>query len=111
MNAGLEISPAQAAELVRHGAQLVDVREPHEHDAGRIAGDLHIPLDELPARAGALDRERPVIFYCRTGARSGLATQAFRGAGYDARNLAGGIVAWVDGRLPIEPEDGHVAAH
>jgi rhodanese-related sulfurtransferase len=37
-----------------------------------------------------------------------MATDAFRGAGYDARNLAGGIVAWVDAGLPIEPAEGEI---
>ena len=106
-----EITPERAAELVGEGAQLVDVRQGYEHEAGRIAGALHIELDRLPAESGAVERERPVVFYCRTGARSALATQAFRAAGYQAYNLAGGLEAWVARRLPIEPEAGHVAGH
>ena len=65
------MSPQQAEELLREGtAQLVDVREPYEHEAGRIAGSLHIGLQLLPSEAGALDRERPILFYCRSGSRS-----------------------------------------
>jgi rhodanese-related sulfurtransferase len=105
-----EISPQQAAELLREdGAQLVDVREPYEHEAGRIAGGLHIELERLPSEAGALDRERPIVFYCRSGNRSALAAQAFAVSGYDARNLDGGLEAWVAAGLPIEPSDGRVA--
>jgi rhodanese-related sulfurtransferase len=107
-----DISPAQAAELVRDGAaQLVDVRTPEEHSAGRIAGALHIELDQLPAEANAIEPDRPVVFYCRMGSRSALATGAFRAAGFDAYNLDGGLLAWVESGLPIEPEGGSVAPH
>jgi rhodanese-related sulfurtransferase len=105
-----DMSPQQAAELIQDGdAQLIDVREPYEHDAGRIAGALHIELERLPSEAETLDRDRPIVFYCRTGSRSALAAQAFAGAGYDARNLDGGLEAWVGAGLPIEPDDGRVA--
>jgi rhodanese-related sulfurtransferase len=105
-----EMSPQQAEELVRDGgAQLVDVREPYEHEAGRIAGSLHIELQELPGRAESLGRERPIVFYCRSGSRSALAADAFAASGFDARNLDGGLEAWVGAGLPIEPSGGRVA--
>jgi rhodanese-related sulfurtransferase len=85
------------------------VREPYEHEAGRIAGDVHIELEQLPTEAGSLDRERPLVFYCRSGSRSALATEAFAASGYDAHNLAGGLQDWVKDGLPIEPADGRVA--
>ena len=104
-----DLSPAQAAELLREGAQGVDVREQYEWDAGHIAETLHIELDQLTAAAETLDRERPIVFYCRTGSRSALAAQAFAAAGFEAHNLDGGMKAWVQEGLPIEPADGHVA--
>jgi rhodanese-related sulfurtransferase len=105
-----ELTPRQADELVREsGAQLVDVREQYERDAGHIAGSLHIELQALPAEADTLDRDRPVVFYCRSGSRSALAADAFTAAGFDARNLDGGLEAWVGAGLPIEPSDGRVA--
>jgi rhodanese-related sulfurtransferase len=105
-----ELSPRQVAELLGDGGtQLVDVREPYEHEAGRIAGDLHIELDRLTEQAGSLDRERPIVFYCRSGSRSALAAQAFGASGYTAHNLTGGLQAWVKDGLPIEPADGRVA--
>jgi rhodanese-related sulfurtransferase len=52
-----------------------------------------------------------VVFYCRVGARSAMAADAFRNAGFDAHTLAGGLLAWVDAGLPLGPEGGHVAAH
>jgi rhodanese-related sulfurtransferase len=104
-----DLSPARVADLLRGGAQGVDVREQYERDAGRIADTLHIELDRLPAEADTLDRERPVVFYCRTGSRSALAAQAFAAAGFEAHNLDGGLKAWVKDGLPIDPPDGHVA--
>jgi rhodanese-related sulfurtransferase len=105
-----EMSPRQVAQLLRESdAQLVDVREPYEHEAGRIAGDRHIELERLTAEAASIDRERPVVFYCRSGSRSALATEAFAASGYSAHNLSGGLQAWVKDGLPIEPADGRVA--
>ena len=65
----------------------------------------------LAGRSEEIGKEKPVIFQCRLGARSGLATQAFRAAGYDAYNMTGGILAWADAGLPLEPEGGTVAEH
>jgi rhodanese-related sulfurtransferase len=105
-----DLAPRRVADLLGDGrTQLVDVRRPDEHDAGRIAGATHIELDRLPAEAGSLDRERPVVFYCRSGSRSAMAADAFRASGYDAFNMAGGLEAWVESGLPLEPEDGRVA--
>jgi len=81
----VDVDPDRARELIEAGAvQLVDVREPHEWDAGRIAGARHIELERLASEAETLERDRPLLFYCRLGARSGMAANAFRRAGYDA---------------------------
>jgi rhodanese-related sulfurtransferase len=107
-----DLEPGRVKEIVESGeAELVDVREPYEWDAGRIAGARHIELEHLAAKADELDKERPVIFHCRLGRRSALATDAFRAVGFDAYNLRGGIQAWADEGLPLEPEGGHVAEH
>ena len=50
-----------------------------------------------------------MIFYCRSGNRSALAAAAFRQSGWDAYNLAGGLLAWVEHGLPLDPPDGEVA--
>lgn len=91
--------------------ELVDVREPHEHDAGRIAGARHLPLDRLAAEAGSLPTGRPVVFYCRVGGRSSMAAQAFRRAGVDARSMAGGLVRWEAEGRALAPDGGRVADH
>jgi rhodanese-related sulfurtransferase len=107
-----ELEPEQVRERLERGEiELVDVREPHEWDAGRIAGARHIELERLAGRAEELPRDRPIVFQCRLGARSAMATQAFRAAGWDAYNMNGGIQLWADRGLPLEPDDGHVADH
>ena len=107
-----DLQPERVAELLAHGeAELIDVREPYEHDAGRIAGARHIPLERLASEAETIPRDRPVVFQCRLGARSAMATRAFRAAGYDAHNMEGGLSAWVDRGLSLVPEDGFVADH
>ena len=104
------IPPARVAELVRSDeAQLIDVRRPYEWEAGRIGGARHIEINDLTGEAESIARDGPVIFYCRSGSRSGLAAAAFRQAGWDAYNLDGGLRAWVDQGLPLDPPDGEVA--
>ena len=75
------------------------MRTPEERPDGVIENDVLIPLDELSARAGEIDPPRRSI-YCRSGARSAMAVAALRAAGYDAHNLAGGMLAWLDAGLP-----------
>jgi rhodanese-related sulfurtransferase len=108
-----DIAPAELAEWMdRDGElQVVDVREPYEREAGHIAATTHIPLVELSARAGEIDRERAVVFYCRVGARSTMAAQALRASGYEAYSMDGGLVRWATEQRPLEPEGGHVAQH
>jgi rhodanese-related sulfurtransferase len=108
----IDVDPERVAELHRTGAvQLIDVREGYEWEAGRIAGARHIELQDVAAEAGSLDHERPVVFYCRVGGRSTMAASAFRGAGFAAYSMDGGIVAWDEAGLPLEPDDGQVADH
>lgn len=98
---------AQVASL--DGAQLIDVREDYEHDAGHIPGSRNIEVTELTAAASELDQSKPVVFYCRSGDRSTMPTEAFRASGWEAYTLEGGLAAWVEAGQPLEPEDGEVA--
>jgi rhodanese-related sulfurtransferase len=104
-----EVSREEAQKLIDEGGQLVDVRAQHEWDAGHIAGATHLPLAELSERAGEIDRERPVVLYCRGGNRSTMAAAALAEAGYDAAKLSEGIVGWAEAGLPLAPEDGYVS--
>ncbi len=91
--------------------QLIDVREPYEREAGHLEGSRHIELTRLTGEAESLDRERPVVFYCRVGSRSRMAAEAFRTAGYEAYSLEGGLLRWAEEGRPLSPEGGTVAAH
>jgi len=107
---GREVSREEAQEMVEAGAQLIDVRADHEWDAGRIAGAKHVPLAELAERAGEIDRDRPVVLYCRGGNRSTMAAAALAEAGYETAKLTEGIVGWDEADLPLEPQGGGYVA-
>ena len=66
---------------------------------------------ELSGLASTIERDRPVIFYCRVGARSDMAAQAFRASGYEAYSMRGGLMRWAQEDRPLSPKDGHVADH
>jgi rhodanese-related sulfurtransferase len=104
-----ELDPGRIAEL--KDAQLVDVRTAEEYETSHIEGARHLPLDQLQAAAGELDQGRPVVFYCRSGDRSAMAVDAFRASGWDAYAITGGLVAWAEEGLPLEPEGAEVAHH
>ena len=105
-----DYTPQQVSELLADDhIQLIDVRQPHKHEAGRIAGGRLIELGRLSAEAPTIDRTRPVVFYCRSGARSAMAAQAFAEAGYEAHNMTGGLLAWEASGLPLEPDGGSVS--
>ena len=103
------LEPIRVAELLEAGdADVIDVREDDEWDAGRVPGARHVPILDVAAQAETLDRERRVVFYCRGGNRSALVADAFRAGGYQAHNMAGGISAWAQAGLDLEPRDGSV---
>lgn len=77
-------------------ALLIDVREPHEWDAGHIEGARLIPLRTLPDELGSIPRDRDVVVYCQVGARSAHALEFLRAQGFTrARHLKGGYLAWL----------------
>lgn len=90
----------------RAEVQVLDVREDDEWAAGRIEGAHHIPLKQLPARTGELDRDRPVVTVCRSGGRAAKATKLLGQAGWTAQTMNGGITAWSDAGLPVTTPQG-----
>lgn len=109
----IEVEPAQLAAWLEQdpALQLIDVREGYEREAGHIADTRHVELAALTAAANTIERERPVVFYCRSGVRSEMAAQAFRGAGFDAYTLSGGLLRWAGEGHPLAPAGGYVAKH
>lgn len=111
-NAEFDLAPAEVARRIAAGeAQLIDVRELHEWEAGRIDGARHLEIERVAWNASTIDLARPVIFHCRLGWRAGMVATAFRQIGYEAYNLDGGILAWATQGLPLVPENGTVAEH
>jgi hydroxyacylglutathione hydrolase/adenylyltransferase/sulfurtransferase len=109
----IDVEPARVAAWMssERPPQVIDVREPYEREAGHIDGSRSVPLGELTAQAASVERERPVVFYCRVGARSEMAAQAFRAAGFEAYTMSGGLLRWAQEGRALTPEDGHVAQH
>jgi rhodanese-related sulfurtransferase len=110
---GIDIDPAEVARWLADGREisLIDVREPYEREAGRIEPSRHIELTELSEQAPSIERDRPIVFYCRVGNRSSMAAQAFSAAGFDAHSLSGGLERWVAEGHELTPADGYVAKH
>jgi rhodanese-related sulfurtransferase len=102
--ADTELDPQEVARRLDEGWQLVDVRPDEAQDGTRIAGDRRIEFGQLTDRAGEVERDPGVVFYCRTGKRSAMAADAFRDSEYDAYHLAGGIEAWKAAGLPVEQD-------
>lgn len=99
-----EVTPDEAKRMLQGEGDkvlLLDVRTPPEHFQLRIPSSLFIPLDELRFRYKELPKDKKYIVYCRSGERSAFATYVLRQLGYEAYNLAGGIIAW-----PYERESG-----
>ncbi|HEX4188119.1 MAG TPA: rhodanese-like domain-containing protein [Solirubrobacteraceae bacterium] len=111
--ATIEIDPERVETWLREepDLQLIDVRESHEREAGFIAGSRHIELTKLSSEAATIERERPVVFYCRVGARSEMAAQALRTAGFEAYSMRGGVLRWAHEQRALTPDDGYVAEH
>ncbi|MBE9605499.1 rhodanese family protein [Acetobacteraceae bacterium H6797] len=97
------ITPAEAARLLREGAVLLDIREPDEHARERIPGARNLPLSRLDQADVTASEGRPILFHCRSGARTQgnaarLAAKAGQGEAYI---LEGGLDAWKRAGLPV----------
>jgi adenylyltransferase/sulfurtransferase len=93
-----DITPEQLSTKLSDGADvvLIDVREPHEWNAGHIEGATHIPLAQVPNRLGEIPKDRDVVMICRSGGRSGRAQEfLMQQHGYTrVKNLVGGMQRW-----------------
>ncbi|MGD2141202.1 MAG: rhodanese-like domain-containing protein [Burkholderiales bacterium] len=99
-----EIAP-QAYEEVAGKVQLIDVREPEEYTGplGHIKEATLVPLAQLSKRSSELDRDRPVVAVCRSGARSAQAVVLLQKEGFaSVANLAGGMLRWRAAGYPVE---------
>ena len=97
METPLEIDVTTAAQLLRDGALLVDVREPAEVGTCSIDGSRHIPMRQVPAHLPDLPRDRHLLVLCHHGVRSRWVTQFLRSNGFEqVSNVTGGIDAWAE---------------
>ena len=94
------VQPGEVAARVAEGWMLLDVRTEDEWVGGRIAGSVHIPMDELMQRLDEVDDQ--VVCVCAVGARSARVAQFLNSQGREAVNLDGGIDAWANSGLSIE---------
>ncbi len=97
-----EVDIDQEAFAVAEKATVLDVREPGEYREGHLPGAVNIPMGQLTARFGELDRSKPVHVVCASGNRSSAVTEVLTAAGFDAINVAGGTNAWVRSGRPVE---------
>ena len=91
------ISPEEAREYLNDSNyQFIDVRTDSEYDSGHIPNSIHIPLHEIQDRMSEIDslKNKNIIAYCRSGARSSKATKILVEAGFDVLNLSGGVLSW-----------------
>lgn len=101
MDLPLEIDVTTAAQHVREGALLLDVREPSEVALCAVPGSRHIPMRQIPKSLSDLPRDRPILALCHHGGRSLRVTQFLRANGFtQVTNVAGGIEAWA---VEIDP--------
>lgn len=83
------------------GSPVVDVREPHEYVSGHVPGAQLVPMGQLAARAGELDRSRPVYVICASGNRSKAMADLLAALGFDARSVNGGTAGWQNSGRPL----------
>jgi rhodanese-related sulfurtransferase len=97
------LTVAEAKDMLDHGAVVIDVREPHEYNAGHVPNAAHIPVNTVYARREELPKDKDVIFVCAIGQRSALAAEMAAAAGLTRIfNLEGGTEAWINSGNPVE---------
>lgn len=95
-----EITANELESLLNKGQHLniIDVREVNEVAAGKIPGAVNIPLGLIEFRMHELDKSKEYIMVCRSGGRSGRATQFLESQGFNVINMTGGMLSW-DGKV------------
>ena len=99
-----QLDARTVATRAREGAVLLDVREDSEWSAGHAPGAIHIPYEEVRARAPELSVDRPIVTYCAGGIRSSLAASILEASGHHVANMRGGFTAWRNANLEVSTE-------
>ena len=87
------------------GLVVLDVREPLEWQYGHIEGAVHIPMNELPDRIGEVGDAQTLVV-CKVGGRSAQVVAWLANQGYNAVNLAGGMIDWAAAGRPMVSDTG-----
>ncbi len=103
-----EIDPETAQRLTDTGAFVLDVREDDEWAAGHSPDARHLAMGQVADRIHEIPTDRTVVCVCRVGGRSGAVAGALAEAGYDVRNLQGGMMAWEAAGFPVVTDGGAV---
>jgi len=88
---GGKVATSIVKQKLESGAVIVDVRTPDEFRDGAYPGAKNIPLSDLGSRMAEIPKDKPVVLYCASGARSGSAARAMKQAGYADVINAGGL--------------------
>lgn len=98
------IDIARAAELMKAGALMVDVRETYEFANAHIPGSINVALSSLEASDLPREKGRPIVFFCASGGRTAVQAGrlAAKAAGAEAYVMSGGMVGWTRAGLPVE---------
>ena len=103
----MDITVKELKERIDRGdaPTVIDVREPHEHAICSIPGAVLIPQGQLPEKLASLDPNQEVVVHCKSGGRSSRAVEMMKARGFtNARNLTGGVIAWVTEIDPSQPK-------
>ncbi|MFQ6020164.1 MAG: rhodanese-like domain-containing protein [Dehalococcoidia bacterium] len=100
----VRIDVSEAQKMIKHNSvAVIDVREPHEYNAGHVPGAKLIPVGSVFTRRDELPQDRDIIFVCAVGQRSALACEMAAAAGLSRLyNLEGGTDAWIKADLPVD---------
>ncbi len=102
-----EITPKELKVRLDAGEaiDIIDIREAWELHQSRLAGAMHIPMNDIPASLDRIPRDKPIVLMCHMGSRSAMVANWMQKQGYDnVYSLAGGIDRWaeeVDPSIPV----------
>lgn len=98
------LSPADARELIASGgASALDIRDDEAWEAGRIPGAGHHTEEAVLERLEDFPEDKPIVVVCANGERSAKVAAKLRQEGRNAANVKGGMDAWRDDDLPMQP--------
>ena len=98
-----QVDPGQVQLLISQNPRpfLLDVRTLQEFQEGHINGSVSIPLGDLTNRLNRIPKDKVVVCICASGSRSSIAARQLEAAGYQVKNMKGGIAKWIHAGLPV----------